>query len=568
MNNEETTPKGFTRRNFIRGTALGAAAVASTGFLTGCGSDDTNQQTNSPESAAGQTASFETPPPAISDKDIKQTISTEVVVVGAGTGGMFAALSSAEAGAKTIVLEKGSVGAAGPGWMAAVNSSLQKKKGIKLDRNEVVAEVCRYAGHLVDQSLVNLWADKSGEVMDWFTPIAEAGGLKMMVETDIKEGYYKSFPVGHVAVSNEQATSFPTGGIGSVYYLPIMVNKAKEMGVEMLFETPLVQLIRKDKGRVTGVIAKNAKGEYMRINTSKGVILCTGGYARNEEMLKKLCPEALATSLNVAPPTNTGDGILAALWVGAAMDPIHAPMVFDRGLVIPGKEMGPPWQGGFLQLGSQPFLRVNVRGERFVNEDLPYDNCWDAALMQPDKSWWQVWDSNWKDDVKRFHATVCARIINDPNAPPRAGLEVVEANIEKLLKMKLVKKADTIEGLAKELNVPADTFKATVARYNELTKQGKDLDFGKIPFRMSTLENGPFYAANLAGLLICTLNGLRINTNLEVLDTDLNAIPGLYAAGNDSGSFFAFNYPELLGGLALGRTATFGRLAGLNAVKA
>lgn len=115
------------------------------------------------------------------------------------------------------------------------------------------------------------------------------------------------------------------------------------------------------------------------------------------------------------------------------------------------------------------------------------------------------------------------------------------------------------------MKVPVETFKANVARYNELSKQGKDLDFGKLASRLSTLEHAPFYAANIAGMLICNLNGLRINTQLQVLDTDLNAIPGLYAAGNDSGSFFALNYPQMVGGLALGRTATFGRLAGQNA---
>lgn len=569
MNNEEKNLKGFTRRTFIKGTAVGAVGVASASVLAGCGlGGDSGGSAPAPDSSMAGKASFEIAPPPIPEKDIKQTISTDVLVVGAGTGGMFAALAAAEAGAKTILLEKGPTSAVGPGWMAAVNSSLQKKMGAKIDRDEIVAEICRYGGHLVDQRIVSLWADKSGEVMDWFIPIVEAGGLKVMVETDIKEGFYKSYPVAHIAVApGQKPEMFPTGGIGSAYYIPILAKKAEEMGVQILYKTPLVQLVREEKGRVIGAIAKNDKGEYTRFNTSKGVILCTGGYARDAEMVEKLCPTALSTSMNVCPLTNTGDGIKAALWVGAAMDPTHAMMVFDRGVVLPGKKIGPPWQGGFLQLGSQPFLRVNTRGERFVNEDLPYDYAWDAALMEPGQVWWQVWDANWKEDVKKFHTTICARIIDDPAAPPRAGLEVMEADINKLIEMKIIKKADTIEALAEQMGVPKAAFKATVERYNQLAKQGKDEDFGKVASRLSSLEQGPFYAANLAGMIICNLNGLRINTNLQVLDQELNPISGLYAAGNDSGSFFAINYPEMLGGLALGRTATFGRLAGLAAVQ-
>lgn len=563
MHKEDTEIKGINRRNFIKGSAISAVGLASVGLLAGCGQDEV-----SPGASTDKTSqtSYETPPAPIAEKDIKRTISADVVVVGGGTGGMFAALAAAEAGAKTILLEKSSVGAVGPAWMAAINSSLQKKMGVKIDRDEAVAEICRYGGHLVDQRMVNLWADKSGEVMDWFMPIVSAAGLQTIVETDVKEGFYKNYPVAHVVVApGEKVSTFPTGGIGSTYYIPVLVKRAKELGVEILYKTPLQQLVKDKNGRVTAAIAKNDQNEYLRINASKGVILCTGGYARDLEMLEKLCPSALNTSLNVAPLSNTGDGLKAALWVGAAMDPDHVPMVFDRALVMDEKKMGPPWKGGYLHLGSQPFLRVNLRGERFVNEDLPYDYAWNAALMEPGKVWWEIWDSNWTEDIKRFHTTVCARIINVPGAPPRAGIETIEKDLQMYLKMGLVKKADSLDELARQMEIPAQTFLANVEKYNQMYRQGKDSDFGKLPSRLSSLEKAPYYAAKLAGMLICSLSGLRVTTQMEVMDKDSNVIPGLYAAGNDSGSFFAQGYPELFGGLALGRTATFGRLAGQSA---
>ena len=567
--NEEQQQKGISRRKFIVGTAIGAAGVtagvAASGMLAGCG-EKPEQPAPTPGTAgtAGK-ASWEIAPPPIPDSQIKETFSTDVVVVGAGAGGMVAAVSAAEAGAKTVLLEKAAQSTKSPLWMAAINSSLQKKLGIKIDRNEAVQEICRYGGHLVDQRLVNLWADKSGEVLDWFMPIMKAAGYEVMLETDLKKGFYKSYAVGHIVIKPPKQDIGTNNDFGSALYMPVLENKAKELGVDIRYNTPLVQLVRQEKGRVTGVIAKNAKGEYIRVDAKKGVILCTGGYGRNVEMMDKLCPTAQYNSFNITPPGNTGDGIKAALWVGASLDPIHALMVFDRGLVGNDGKIGPPWTGSYFRAGSQPFLRVNVRGERFANEDLPYDYIWDAAVMQPEHVWWMVWDDNWREDITRFHTTICSRLVPHPEAPPREGLDKIAKDIETLVGSGQIKKANTIDELAQKMGVPAETFRATVARYNELAKKGKDEDFGKLAFRLSTIEKVPFYAAKLSGTILCNLNGLRVNTKLQVLDTDMNPIPGLYAAGNDSGSFFAYNYPQMFAGLALGRTTTFARLAALNA---
>lgn len=126
----------------------------------------------------------------------------------------------------------------------------------------------------------------------------------------------------------------------------------------------------------------------------------------------------------------------------------------------------------------------------------------------------------------------------------------------------IVVEDNTIEGLAEKLGIPADNLAKTVNRYNELCDKGIDEDFGKETYRMLPLRKPPFRAATLGGQLLCTLDGLRINTNLQVLDKSLNPIEGLYAVGNDSGGFFCNNYPEMLVGIAAGRTDTFGYLAG------
>lgn len=138
----------------------------------------------------------------------------------------------------------------------------------------------------------------------------------------------------------------------------------------------------------------------------------------------------------------------------------------------------------------------------------------------------------------------------------------IEKDFEKYIDMGYLKKADTIEELAEQLQLPADTLKATIDRYNELAEHEFDEDFGKEPYRLSKIIKSPFYGCVLGGRILCTLDGLRINTNMQVLDHESNPIEGIYAAGNDSGGFFANTYPELVPGLAVSRAFTFGRLAG------
>ena len=331
----------------------------------------------------------------------------------------------------------------------------------------------------------------------------------------------------------------------------------------------MVHLIREEHGRVTGCIARDRNGEHIRIQAKKGVILCSGGYGSNAEMIEKFAPQCLATKINAAPFGNTGEGIDAAISIGAVMDPLnHEMMIFDRG-VINNKDknkLGPPWKGGrYLWIGSQPFLRVNVHGKRFVNEDLPYDYGWHAALMQPKKIWWMVWDAKYAEDIVNFGTAGCARIVSSEGAPDPAGIKVVTEAINYQVENGFIQEAQNIEDLARKMEVPVENLKATVNRYNEMSKHGQDTDFGKVSFRLSTISKPPYYASLMGGCILCNLNGLRINTELCVLDQNLLPIPGLYAAGNDSGSFFAHSYPSLQSGISLGRAATFGRLAGLNA---
>ena len=142
----------------------------------------------------------------------------------------------------------------------------------------------------------------------------------------------------------------------------------------------------------------------------------------------------------------------------------------------------------------------------------------------------------------------------------------VQAINDDLQKQGYIVEADTVEELAEKLGLPVDAFTATVERYNELAAKGEDEDFGKEGYRLSTLQQAPFYGVRQAGgYLICTIDGIQIDDNMHAIDQDFKAIPGLYVIGDMSGNYFSGSYPSLMGGAAAGRSATFGRLAGQNA---
>jgi fumarate reductase flavoprotein subunit len=485
-------------------------------------------------------ASFELPPPPILAKDIRETVTADVVVVGAGIAGLTAALSAAGAGARTILLEKGPTYNVRGLHNAAIASRLQKRAGIKIDRAQIISTIMEWGAYRSDQKLVKLWADHCDNVMDWLLDMAEAADVQVILDPTTKPWYFPNYPTIHVFPPKLQET-----------LAEMLLSNGRALGVEYRFESPAVRLVRKGKGRVSGVIARNARGDYTRFNARKGVVLCTGDYGNDRQMVQKYCWPALA-SLKCAYTTdlNTGDGHKMGLWVGAAMDePPHCPMLFDWAV----------WsQSGLFNLARQPWLYVNTNGERFMNEDLPWGYECTQIMRQPGKVAWSVWDAKYEQEIPRMGSQCCKNM-----GPPTFLWNPKQ--LDEALENRNVLVAPTIDELAQKMGVPVETYKATVARYNNLARNGEDSDFGKHPDRLTTIEKPPFYACQMEARYMVILSGLKINTRLQVIDTERNAIPGLYAAGNVSGSFFGNQYPTTIPGLTHSRAWTFGRLAGLNA---
>ncbi|MDR2105860.1 MAG: FAD-dependent oxidoreductase [Coriobacteriales bacterium] len=563
------TEQLLSRRGFLTGAAATGAVAALAGLSAcapaspkadtgGASSADTANKTAGPGTAASDWLGAE---PSIADADIAETVDTEVLVVGGGTGGLFAACSAAENGAKVLVIDK-LVSGGIRNDLGAVNSRYQKETGTVIDVQEIVREAYHYASGYIIPDLQYLWAEKSGETIDWYGDRLEERGIKLWQEYTVEKDpvNYKHYPTGHSPEwpINEQGEATLDGAA-------VLTDYATGLGVEFRYNTPMIKLI-KTGDAVTGVIAENTEtGEKVKINANKGVIVCTGGYAANFDMLKALQP-ALYNQLGWASfiPGATGDGIKACIWAGAAFDKTRVTCTFDRcALPVGTAPTGPESGGSFFWMGEQPFLKVNNKGERFTNESGVYDFIAHAASKQPDGAYITVWDANVEQDVIRFDMHGCSRTFpNDNGAPPDIPLPIVLGMNEGLIEQGFIQKADSIEELAEKLKLPADTFKQTVDRYNQLFDAGVDEDYGKEPFRLSSLRTPPFYGVWTAAYILSTLDGVLINTNMQAITESGNPIKGLYVVGNDSGGYYANTYFNLATGHACGRTVTFGRLAG------
>lgn len=225
-----------------------------------------------------------------------------------------------------------------------------------------------------------------------------------------------------------------------------------------------------------------------------------------------------------------------------------------------------PTYDHWLWIGSYPFLKVNLRGERFSNESVPYQFIVNAASKEPGYLYAMIWDDNYGNHLENMHMLGCARY-GFPGYMKDKEAFIKDKDTEMHIKDGLVVKADTIEELAKKLHLPYDALKRSTDNNNKSVVADTDNEFGKEAYRITPINKAPYYGCILGGRILCTFDGLRINTKMEVLDQNYNPIKHLYAGGNDAGGFFWGSYNDRVPGLAASHAQIFGRLAGKNAAK-
>ena len=510
--------------------------------------------------------------PDIDEAAITETVDTDILIVGAGNGGMFAAAYAAANGLNFRIIEQNGNVQDTRHWYGAIDSAAAKAAGEEpFDRAKLLSEISRYASGKCDQRVVKTWINESAAMHDFMRSILED---KYGWVCDFTSGSEAAWPAENaehntdylfpVEEHNYMASERESGLARN----ELLLQYIQELGYGVDFKTSLAKLEKNAEGRITGIIAQNMDDDhFIRYNAAKGVLLACGGYAGNPYMMQQLDP--LGTSVTTAcsySPADKGYGIRAAVWAGANLDKEAAPMLFDRGIVAPGVDAGyvdsdsafggKAFPGEIRQFnpGTQPFLKVNRNGERFANESCPYNDIVYAAAHQPGRVYAQISDANMLEDAKRFHTIGCSA---GTRKNTMEGLEKTFASAEE---KGCFFRADTIEELADKMGFTGDakdTFLATVERYNELYDKQNDEDFGKPAYRLSAIRTAPFYGYWLGASLLTTEQGIAINDKGQALDTNNQPMAGLYITGDMSGSFFANNYPCLMAGVAMGRTLTF-----------
>ena len=510
--------------------------------------------------------------PDIDEAAITETVDTDILIVGAGNGGMFAAAYAAANGLNFRIIEQNGNVQDTRHWYGAIDSAAAKAAGEEpFDRAKLLSEISRYASGKCDQRVVKTWINESAAMHDFMRSILEdkygwtcdftSGAEAAWPAENAEHNTDYLFPVQeHNYMASESASGKPRN--------ELLLDYIRELGYDVDFKTSLAKLEKDSTGRITGIIAQSTEDDhFIRYNANKGVLLACGGFPGNPYMMEQLDP--LGTSVTTAcsySPADKGYGIRAAVWAGANLDKEAAPMLFDRGIVAPGVDGGyvasdsafggKAFPGPIRQYnpGTQPFLKVNRNGERFANESSPYNDIVYAAAHQPGRVYAQICDANILEDAKRFHTIGCSAQTRN------GGEKYFQGKVDEAVAAGTLFVCDTIEELADKLGFTGeakDTFLATVERYNELYDKQNDEDFGKPAYRLSAIRTAPFYGCWLGASLLCSMQGISITENCQAKDSNNEPIPGLYITGDMSGSFFQNNYPCVMGGTACGRTLTF-----------
>ena len=510
--------------------------------------------------------------PDIDETAITETVDTDILIVGAGNGGMFAAAYAAANGLNFRVIEQNANVQDTRHWYGAVDSAAAKEAGEPAtDKAKLLSEISRYVSGKCDQRVVKTWINESAAMHDFMRSILED---KYGWVCDFTSGSEAAWPAENaehntdylypVQEHNYMASERESGLARN----ELLLQYIQELGYDVDFKTSLAKLEKNSDGRITGIIAQSTEDDhFIRYNANKGVLLACGGFPGNPYMMEQLDP--LGTSVTTAcsySPADKGYGIRAAVWAGANLDKEAAPMLFDRGIVAPGVDGGyvdsdsafggKAFPGKIRQYnpGTQPFLKVNRNGERFANESCPYNDIVYAAAHQPGRVYAQICDANILEDAKRFHTIGCSAQTRN------GGEKYIQGKMDEAIEAGALFKCDTLDELADKMGFTGaakDTFLATVERYNELYDKQNDEDFGKPAYRLSAIRTAPFYGCWLGASLLTTEQGIAINEKGQALDTNNQPMEGLYITGDMSGSFFANNYPCLMAGVAMGRTLTF-----------
>ena len=517
--------------------------------------------------------SFEVAPDPVDESLIEETVDCEILVIGAGMGGLVTAMSAVEEGADVVLIAESSGPVSRGGSNAAFNTRLTEKMGMNYTREEIepiFQSIFAANSFRLDQEKWWLIYEKSGEAMNWLMDRMEQHGIQTVIELNQQDngGPLATLNVSHSFVTPDNDAA----GACQQQTVEALAEDIQAAGGQVLYNTAAVQLDRTDgnTGRVTGCVAKR-DGRYVRYNASKGVVLATGDFSRDKDMVAKYCPMALPFGWG---GVYDGSGLKMAMWIGAAWQKYtpNAPMLATMGdEVLPCRW----WAEGALT--TFPGLLVNKKGVRYSNENCTYGYMPYPQRVQPDGCAFLIWDDNWvyasapwkgdrvggpDRDTQEVYDSIAVLFDKDVDwttTDEYAGFDAtMAANAVK---------ADTLEELAEGLGIPVDEFLAQVERYNGYCETGLDDEFHKDKRFLLPVKQPPFYGIKNEPYTLCITGGLNTDIQMHVCDENQGPIPGLYGVGTVVGDMFGDIYDYRCPGINLGGCCdTFGYLLGKNLV--
>lgn len=503
---------GISRRGFLKGAFAAGTATALGAVLAGCSSGSSGSSSDS--SATSYSPS--------------QTIDADVVVVGGGSSGLCATVQAAELGANTYLLEKNSTtggNGAGTEGIFGLGTSAQAAAGVDIPEfKDIIATDAVFFNYRINSLFWKDMVENSADNYEWLVK----NGVKFSGVVDNYHGLGK-VPCFHWFVDAK----------GGESYTAPMTQKAEDLGATVMTSTPVVDLVIED-GTVKGVYAQQEDGSIIQIN-AKGVILASGGYANNMDMMEARGYDMTYT-INQGVKGHDGDGLRMAKDAGA--NDVSLSRCFLRDPYTYGLDFFQPFSQGICRGG--PVLWVNQDAERYVNENcgaITSGNNSNAVHSQ--KVSWMIFDStqaaNFAAKIDNFQADLDSAVTQCPGEN--------------------IYKEDTIAALAKDAKLDADVLAKTVERYNGFCHSGVDEDFNKEAEKLVAIENAPFYIFRQDMSFWTSIGGIDVNRKFQAIDIDGNVIPGLYAVGTDSCQLYRETYTMNIPASCQGNNCNSGRTA-------
>jgi len=504
--------EGLSRRKFLKSAAIGAGAVAMAGGIAGV-----------PEAAAAPK---------------KWDRTTDVLIAGAGGAGLMAAVRAGDGGAKVLVLQKTpsvltTSTAVSGGLFAAAGTRAQKEKGIEDSAEKFYRDYVKNGGYMNIPELARLLTANSVKVFEW------------LVDNGLPSFRFEAYP-GHSVLRGHRSNKNSGRDLVETIYAQV-----KKRNIPVQFDTAVSRLFVDPKGRVVGVEAVRA-GKKTNIRAHRAVVMACGGFVRDAKTFDSWIPAYAGIGNLTGDPGNTGESIkMIAKDAGGLATHLQYAGTYPYGLEVSPRS-GPVcryWY--FTPLGS---ILVNKNGKRYANEMLTPTKLTHSLAEQQDKVHFLVaTKAVWEEVFAKYPP---GGVIS-PSTPDWIAKELQAG--------KWLFQADTVSELAGKTGIDAGNLQKTIEAYNGYAKSGKDPDFGRDPKTMPRgIEAGPFYAVKMTFATVLTLGGIRINDKCQVVDPYEKPVPGLYAAGENTGGVHGNMY---LGGCALAWAFTSGWFAGENAAR-